>query len=216
MDEFIRQLTHDNKLFQSEWNNINKRFQETSTSVGGNSILNALADYVIDEPQDELPCSIKFVFIKNIIKRIIKENLLISISDIVQVFLRVLDGYENGCWHLNFIETIYTEFNLGKCLCSQPIQTHLIELIFRSLEKKSFVNQIKDDDKKWEVFLVKNVFYNSSTISLTTLNNKETMKIMRKDYQELYRYHFKTRFHDSSIFYLIDVQLNMEKSHLYG
>jgi len=188
MDEFIRQLTHNNNEFQNQWNNINKQSQEISISVDGKKILNVLADYVIDEPQDQLPCSAKFVFVKNIIKRIIKENLSISIDDIVQVFTRVLDEYTNGCWHLNFIESIYTEFNLGKCLCSQPIQTHLIEQIFLSLEKKLFVNQIKDDDKKWEFFLVNNVFYNNSTISLITLNNKEAMKVMRKSYQELYRY----------------------------
>ncbi len=187
MDEFIRELTHDNDVFQNQWNQINKSSEGISISIEGKTVLNALADYVIDEPNDRLPCSIKFDFIKNIIKRIIKENLSIPISDIVQVFLRVLDGYENGCWHLNFIELIYTEFNLGKCLCSQPIQTHLIEQIFKSIEKKTFVNEIKDHDKKWQYFLVNNLFYQNSTISFTTLNNIEVMKLMRKDYQELYR-----------------------------
>ena len=69
-------------------------------------MLNALADYVLDEPNDSSPCPIKFVFIKNIIKRLVQENLSIPIDDIVQVFIRVLDGYVNGCWHLNFIKSI--------------------------------------------------------------------------------------------------------------
>jgi hypothetical protein len=188
MDEFIRQLTHDNKLFQNQWNDINKRFQETSTSVGGKSILNALADYVIDEPHELLPCPIKFVCVQNIIKRIVKENLSISIDEVVQVFTRVLDGYVTGCWHLNFIETIYNEFNLAKSLCSIPPQMSLIEQIFTSLQKKSFVNQIKDDDKKWEYFLVNNVFHNNSSSNLIRLNNKEVIKVMRRPYQQLYRY----------------------------
>ncbi len=216
MDEFIRQLTHDNKLFQNQWNDINKRFQETSTSVGGKSILNALADYVIDEPHELLPCPIKFVCVQNIIKRIVKENLSIPIDEIVRVFTRVLDEYVTGCWHLNFIETIYTEFNLGKCLCSDPIEIHLIEQIFKSLEKKTFINEIKDHDNRWKCFLINNLFYQNSTISFTTLNNIETMKIMRKSYQELYRYSIlKQKFH-SSIFYLIDVRLKMKIYHLYG
>jgi hypothetical protein len=76
---------------------------------------------------------------KNLIKRIIKENLLISIDDIVQVFTRVLDEYINECWYLNFIELIYREFNLGKYLYSQPIQIHLIDylcLLISLFEKK--------------------------------------------------------------------------------
>jgi hypothetical protein len=188
MDEFIRQLTHDNKLFQNEWNNINKCLQETSISVDGKSILNILADYVIDEPNDILPCPMKFFCVQNIIKRIVKENLFIPIDEIVRVFTRVLDEYVTGCWHLNFIETIYNEFNLAYSLCSIPPQMSLIELIFKSLQKKIFVNQIKNDDQEWEFFLVNNVFYNDSSSNLSRLNNKEIMKVMRRPYQQLYRY----------------------------
>jgi hypothetical protein len=76
MKKFIRQLTQTNKVFQNQWNDINKGFQETSIFVGGKSILDALADYVLDEPQDLLPCLIKFVCVQNIIKRIVRCFLL--------------------------------------------------------------------------------------------------------------------------------------------
>jgi hypothetical protein len=49
---------------------LKKHSQEISISVDGKKkVFNTLADYVIDEPHDQLSCPIK-----NLIKRIIKEN----------------------------------------------------------------------------------------------------------------------------------------------
>ncbi len=62
-----------------------------------------------------------------------------------------------------------------------PPQTHLIELIFTSLQKKSFANQIVDGDKKWELFLENNIFHNNSSSNLIRLNSKE---VMRRAYQD--------------------------------
>lgn len=188
MDIFLKELTHDNNTFQHEWKNINKRSQEVSISNNdGKIILNILADYVINEPNDRLPCQLKYTFIQNIIQRIAKENLSISLDDIIQVFLRVLDDYSDGYWHLTMIESIYVEFKLAQKLCSQPIQIHLIEQILNSLRKKSFINKITTDDNRWEAFLCYKVFSNYSTSDLPTLNNDELMEMARKAYQQFYR-----------------------------
>ncbi len=43
MNEFLRELTHDNNIFQNQWNEINQRSQEILISPDGKTILNALA-----------------------------------------------------------------------------------------------------------------------------------------------------------------------------
>jgi hypothetical protein len=77
MDEFIRELTHDNNVFQNQWNEINK-YSQMSIFNDSKTVLNAL----VDEPNDRLPCSIKFDFISQFRSQILFKYLHVFLINI--------------------------------------------------------------------------------------------------------------------------------------
>ncbi len=136
MNNFIRQLTHSNELFEKQWSDTCTRLDQASTSVGTKAILDALVDYVLVEPCDPPPNQIKLIFIEKVTKQLATKDSTITLDDVVTAFTRVLDAYATNGLHVHFLKAIYQEFHLCESLYSIPPKTHLIELIFKSLQKK--------------------------------------------------------------------------------
>ncbi|CAF4876840.1 unnamed protein product [Rotaria socialis] len=142
MDKFIRQLTHNNEVFEKQWPEIYTNINKATTSVGAKSVLNALVEYVIVEPRDPPPSQMKLVLIQNVIKQLVNEKLPVILDDVIEAFTSVLAAHITDDWHVNFLAAIYQEFCLGASLYSIPSNSHLIERIFKSLQKKKEVMMV--------------------------------------------------------------------------
>ncbi|CAF3075045.1 unnamed protein product [Rotaria sp. Silwood2] len=198
MDEFIRQVTHDNELFEKQWPNIYDRlrkmfneYEEKHTDISNFKIkvLDALVDYALAElTNDSEPLYVKVVFIEHTVKLLVNDPLP-SLTDLVRILRRILDT--NNIfhkWHLACIKTFYYEFQFGKRLSSTK-SIELIELIFQSFQKHSFLNEQvdKQTQEQWQNFLSRQMF-SSLSMDNNVLNREETMLAMRSAYQQLFRY----------------------------
>jgi hypothetical protein len=189
MDAIIKQLTHDNDLFDKQWPNTLTHLQQMPTASNVTLVMNALVDYVIAEPQNPPPCPNKFLFIRVIVMLLVNNESTVVLDDLVlvdlvQAFTRILDASSTDHWHLNFLEATYERFRIGERLCSTtPLKTELIEQILISLQNKTLACHIEEDEKKWRQFLTKCIFSNW----INALNNKQTMIAMRTAFQKFYR-----------------------------
>ena len=197
MDKFIQELTHDNDLFEKQWPKTFDQLRQLLDDCNKNKIdipdfkvkaLNALVDYVLAEAAaSHQPVKFKLALV-DVVTRICAEDPLPPFSDLVHIFLRVLDEADIfDMWHINCIEAFYCKFSLGKRLSSGP-SVDLIESIFKSLEKHSFLNEKSNPEvqKKWQAFVSKQMFSTYTTDS-NRLNIEQTMLVMRPDFQQLYR-----------------------------
>ncbi|CAF1200313.1 unnamed protein product [Rotaria sp. Silwood1] len=198
MDEFIRQLTHDEQQFDNQWSNIYDRlhkmfneYQEKHTDISNFKVkvLDALVDYVLAESTYDCESfSVKVIFIENTVKLLVGDPLP-SLTDLVRLLRRVLDT--NNIfhkWHLHCIKTFHYQFRLCERLSSTK-SIDLIESIFQGLQKHSFSNDQTDKktQEKWKEFL-SNIMFSSLSMDKNVLNHEETMLAMRPAYQQLFRY----------------------------
>ncbi|CAF0891470.1 unnamed protein product [Rotaria sordida] len=198
MDEFIRQLTHDNQLFKDQWPNIydqvRKMFNEYEEKHSDIinfkvKVLDVLVDYALAEStNDSEPIDVKIVFIEHTVKLLVDDPLP-SLTDLVRILRRILDT--NNIfhkWHLACIKTFYYKFKLGERLSSTK-SIDLIESIFQSFQKHSFLNgeTDKQTQEKWKEFLSRQMF-SSLSMDTNVLSREETMLTMRPAYQQFFKY----------------------------
>jgi len=67
MESVIRKLTHDNHKFDSQWEKIENGLREECDKSNISSILDALAEYVLKEPQNPYASNCKFEFLPLVI-----------------------------------------------------------------------------------------------------------------------------------------------------
>ncbi|CAF4644317.1 unnamed protein product [Rotaria sp. Silwood2] len=135
MDDYIRQLTHDNKTFENQWP---KTFDELHKFINNYNesninilsfkvkILDAAIDYVLSESIiSEQPVYAKVVLVRIIIK-FVGADQMPSFIDILRIFRRILDVNNiYNQWYLSVIELFHYELQLFKCL----ISTKSVDLI---------------------------------------------------------------------------------------
>ncbi|CAF3723633.1 unnamed protein product [Rotaria sordida] len=193
MDEFIRQLTHDNEQFEKQWpdiyNKLNKLLNvnsEIDLLIVKVKSLDALVDYILADTEKVI--QIKLTFLDIVIKQCI-DDLRPSLNELVRIFCRILDiSNTNNLFYLTFLEKFYYKAQLGEEL-SKNSSTDLIDSIFNCLQKHEFLDKNLDTkiQETWKHFLSRGVFSPLSS-DKNKLNYEDTMTNMRSSFQKLYRW----------------------------
>ncbi|CAF3324886.1 unnamed protein product [Rotaria socialis] len=197
MDKFIRELTHDDELFEKQWpatfdqlRKLYNEYDEKNIDMSNVKvkILDALIDYAFAESSNHRePISVKFTFIDNVAKTL-TDDPLPPLDEMVRILRRILDTNNLfNKWYLACIAVLHYKLKIFERLSSTK-SSDLIESIFQSLEKQSFSNEQTDSatQEKWRNFLSREMF--SALLTDTNeLNIEETMLVMRPAYQQLFR-----------------------------
>ncbi|CAM4838547.1 unnamed protein product [Rotaria magnacalcarata] len=208
MDKFIRELTHDDELFEKQWPNtfdqlrkLYNEYEEKNIDMSSVKveILDALIDYVFAESSNHSePIYVKFAFIDNVVKTL-TDDPLPPLDEMVRILRRILDTNNLfNKWYLACIEVLHYKLRIFERLSSTK-SSDLIKSIFQSLEKHSFSNEQTDSatQEKWREFLSREMF-SALLMDTNELNLEETMLVMRPVYQQLFRYAARTS-HQSRI-----------------
>jgi hypothetical protein len=192
MDEYIRQLTHDNQQFGREWPSTFDKLHKLSIDIPEIDqptfkvkSLEALVDYVLADTEEI--AQIKTTFLEITIKKFINDPLP-SLDELVRIFCRVLElPNTNHLFNLIFLQKFYSLFRLGEHLSSLP-SVDLIDSILICLKKHEFLDQNFDNQMqgKWSHFLSQTIF-SSLICDKNKLNDEQTMNKMRSSFQQLYR-----------------------------
>ena len=188
MDEFIRQVSHDNDQLNNQWPDIFKTINTLSSDISENDkvkALDALVDYVLTDAGKV--AQIKTTFVERIITQLINTPVP-SLSELVRIFCRVLEiPNTNNPLNLIFLKKFYYQFQLAKLLSADP-SVDLIDSIFNCLQKHEFSDKTLDKSMKedWKNFLSRGMF---SPLSMDTnkFNNEQTMSKMTRSFQQLFR-----------------------------
>jgi len=192
MEEYIRQLTHDNKQLQNDWSNIFEKLHKLSISspeidqrIFKVKSLDALVDYVLADT--EVVVQLKETFLEITIQKFTNDPLP-SLDELVRIFCRVLEvPNTNNLLNLTFLEKFYYGFRLGERLSSLP-SVDLIDLILICLQKHEYLNENFNGQmqEKWCNFLSRGIFSPLNS-DKNKLNYEQTMIKMRSHFQQLYR-----------------------------
>jgi hypothetical protein len=183
MLNIIRKLTHDNDEFDSQWYDIRTELTQNCDKGNISSTLDALADYILQEPQTSKPSEHKFKFVTCVIDTIDYKNqhkVDNSILDhVFQVFIRVFDQGQIDLWHLTFLQKLYQYFEL-KIYLSRKIP--LVEQLLLSLQKHSFTltSENKSTLESWKHFWRNDIFDDN-------LLNEKVFGAVKDTFQQLCR-----------------------------
>ncbi|CAF4671529.1 unnamed protein product [Rotaria sp. Silwood1] len=193
MEEFIRQLTHDNKQFENQWpdifNKLNKLLNtnsEIDLMIAKIKSLDALVDYILADT--EVILYLKLTFLEIIIKQCIDDPKP-SLNELVRIFCRILNILNtNNLFYLTFLQNFYFIFRLGEEL-TKNLSNDLIDIIFNCLQKHEFLDKNFDSKihEAWEYFVTRGIF-TPITMDKNKLNYEDTMIHMRSSFQQLYRW----------------------------
>ncbi|CAF1275522.1 unnamed protein product [Rotaria sordida] len=181
MEDIIRKLTHDNRKFNSEWNKIEKELEEKCYQGNISSILDALAEYVLQEPQTPCPSEMKFTFVTHVIDALDYRNKKKSnkslFDHVFQVFIRVFDQGQIDQWHLGFLKELYWHFEMREYLSKRIL---LIEQLLLSLQKHPFTLTSKNQSilESWEHFWCYDIFDSN-------LLDEKIFETMKEKFQQL-------------------------------
>ncbi|CAF2790446.1 unnamed protein product [Rotaria sp. Silwood2] len=193
MDEFIRQLTHDNKQFENQWPDIYDKLKKlldanpkTDLVIVKVKSLDALVDYILADTEENIHTKIGFL---EITITQCTDDPKPSLNELVRIFCRVLDiSNTNNLFNLTFLEKFYYKARLGEEL-SKNLSVDLIDTIFNCLQKHEFLdkNLNTETQQTWEHFLSRGVF-SPLSCDINKLNYEDTMPNMRSSFQHLYRW----------------------------
>ena len=192
MDEFIRQLPHDDIQLNASWPKLSDAFYKLYIDVPQTEkadvnirVLDAFADYVLAE-SGELT-NMKSSLVEFIVERL-SEVASTSLPDLTRIFCRVLDASEiKDELNLKLLEKIFFRFQLGERL-STTSSTDSIASILTSLQKHSYLNTNVSSTilDRWKTFLSRYLLSLSDT-DKNKINHLPTMIKMRGHFQELFR-----------------------------
>ena len=193
MDDYIRQLPHDNQQLDARWPDIFNELHKLSRDISdedqltfSGKVLDALVDYAQADTGE-------FDTTKGVLINITLEKLTTQFStpleELVRIFCRVLNIHRiTQVLHVTLLESIYNRFELGKKL-SFPPSTDLIQTIFSALQQHSFLDSDCADEKirdRWKQFLGRRLLSPIGS-DQNKINYSETMQQMRSSFQQLYR-----------------------------
>ena len=190
MEEYLRQLTHDNEPFEQSWPTIFDRLHRLSNDISDDDVmsfkantLNALVDYVLTDHEPVI--TLKVTFLETVMSKVSTDPRP-PLDELVRIFCRVLEVEDvNDQYHVIFLGKFYYQFSLGERLSALP-SVNLIESILTCLQKHRFRNEdFKDSmQDKWKELLSRGLFSPISTRN--KFNNDETVTHMRNQFQQFY------------------------------
>jgi hypothetical protein len=193
MDEYIRQLTHDNEQLANQWPDVFDKLHKLSIGISESDqpivkvkALDALADYVLAD--NEEVAQIKSSFVEITMKKLTVDSLP-ELNALVRIFRRVLEiPNTNNLLHFTFLQKFYYHFRLGEHLSEMP-SVDLIDSILTCLQKHEFFDQNftnKNMQDNWTDFVSRSLF-SSLSCDANKLSYEQTMTNMRSHFQQLYR-----------------------------
>ena len=193
MDAFIRQLTHENRQFDSQWPDTFTQLQRLSNNVSEEDqptfkvkVLDALADYILADTEE--PSIVKGTFITVTLDNFTKA-FPASLPELARIFSRVLKmSRVDQVLHVALLESIFNRCELGTQLSSPP-SIDLLETIFSAVQQHSFLDSDFADKKvreRWEQFMARRLLSPLDS-DKNKVNYPETMEQMRSSFQQLYR-----------------------------
>ena len=192
MEEYLRQLTHDNELFETSWPKVFGELHKLCIDIPDDeqlsfkvNTLNALVDYILVD--NEPLITVKVTFFEKVFKEVLDEP-LVPLEELVGIFCRVLEVDDvNDEYNVVFLRRFFAQFALGKRLSELP-SVNLIESILISLQKHPFLNgHFKDQmHEKWKEFLSRGLF-SPITSDRNKLNSDQTITHMRSQFQHFYK-----------------------------
>lgn len=193
MDDYIRQLPHDNQQLAARWPDIFNELHKLARDISdeeqptfGVKVLDALVDYAqADTGEFD---STKGTLITVTLEKLSKE-FPAPLEELVRIFCRILNVLRiNQVLHVTLLESIYNRCELGKNL-SFPPSTGLIQSILSTLQQHSFLNTDCADGKirdRWKQFFGRRLFSPLDS-DRNKINYHETMQQMRSGFQQLFR-----------------------------
>lgn len=192
MEDYLRQLTHENELFQTSWPEIFRQLHQLSVDIPDAeqlafkvNTLNALVDYILADK--EPVTNLKATFIETLLQKVSTEP-LVPLEDLVRIFGRVLEVKDiNDEYNVVFLRKFLYQFALGARLLELP-SVNLIESILIYLQKHSFLDgDFKDKmQDKWKELLTRGIF-SPITSDRNRLNNDQAITHMRSQFQHFYK-----------------------------
>lgn len=192
MEDYLRQLTHENELFQTSWPEIFRQLHQLSVDIPDAeqlsfkvNTLNALVDYILVDK--EPVTNLKATFIETLLQKVSTEP-LVPLEDLVRIFGRVLEVKDiNDEYNVVFLRKFLYQFALGARLLELP-SVNLIESILIYLQKHSFLDgDFKDKmQDKWKELLTRGIF-SPITSDRNRLNNDQAITHMRSQFQHFYK-----------------------------
>lgn len=183
MAEQIRKLTHDNRKFDAQWDDIRDNLRDQCIESKIPPMIDALAQYVLQEPRTSNPCESKFYMIDMVFNAMDynsdddkKNSVLNHVTD---VFLRVFDQGQIDRWHLAFLKELYRHFAVNDY---QLKRISFLDQLFLILQKKSFPStpNNRSNIDVWQEFFCNEVFNNN-------LLDASMLPTMRGKFQQLCR-----------------------------
>ncbi|CAF0879631.1 unnamed protein product [Adineta ricciae] len=192
MDEFIRQLPHDNAQLNTQWPDIFDRLFKLANQIPESDLssfkikcLSALLNYVVEDQEEYV--TDKATLIHTVLENLFQHPLP-PLEEITRMFCHLLDiSNKNRMINLALIQKIYSGYRLGERL-RQKESVDLIEKILFSLEKFDFADEgfnLKVQGQ-WDDLLSKGVF-SAIVCDNNKLTELELMTNMRSAYQHFYR-----------------------------
>lgn len=192
MDEFLRQLPHDNDELLQQWpdifdkctkllGNVSEADQATHTM----NCLNALADYLMADHEEMAP--IKLTLVVATMERL-TGGPLPPANELASLFCRLLDASStDDCLKFKLMQDMYYRYRLGEQLCNQEC-VESIERILCCLQKHAFTTEEMSSDvqERWKEFLAAGIF-RTANYDRNKLNNEEIMLRMRRTFQLFFR-----------------------------
>lgn len=192
MEEYLRQLTHDNEQLATSWPKVFEQLHKLSIDIPDDeqlsfkvNTLNALVDYVLVD--NEPLVNHKVTFLESVLQKV-SDKPLIPLEELVRILCRVLDVDDvNDEYNVVFLRRFYFQLALGERLSELP-SVNLIESILTSLQKHSFLNgNFKDQmQEKWKELLSRGLF-SPITSDRNKLNSDQTITHMRSQFQHFYK-----------------------------
>jgi len=193
MDEYIRQISHNEQKLDNSWSQIyddlNRQWGRTSDNQQLSvkvKCLDALVDYILVDNQPQ--AQIKTILIEHVL-RILSDESKPDLNILMRTFFRIFDVLNvNNLLHFTFIKKFYFNFRLGEQLSSIP-SIDLIDKLLKSFENYQFLTKDfeTNNETEWNDFIAGCIFSPLSS-DRNKLTHENVMTQMQSQYQRFYRW----------------------------
>lgn len=187
MDDWIQKLTHENELFEEQWPSIYEQIKTHSIPDDPFLVLTSLENYVRQESMNNSIVDVKFLFVDNVLDKLVDEEVSISIDQLVHLFVRSIGSMTTmNQFDCHWLKQFYVKFELGEKLKQEFVRTDLIAQILDILSTKVLTFQQRNTQEEWHQFLTSKIFSDSNEDE-NTLNQSIIVKSMINQFQEFYK-----------------------------
>ena len=174
MDNHLRQIPNDDEINAEQWSEIHQTVEETPLTNDGNSILQALVDFIIRRSStiNNEVFEQKSLLITKIVDRLVDEKIPMKTDELVEIFINMFNTCKLDKISLKLISVVYHRFQIGEFVNETAMNNDLIEKILQAIIGKTFDFPNENNEKNWSNFFNEILFSKSS--ERKNILNKET------------------------------------------